>query len=316
MSDMSTEPARVRYPDTGSLRDVSKYVFGTTRLGDAKLPFEERVQTASAAMAAGVWFHTSDAYGNALEVLRAAFDRDRARVPKLIVKIGWSNVAELRASILEQIEALGVAHIDVGQLCLGGQLAEEFRSGGACYAAFRQLQAEGLVRSFVLEVFPWTSEGPFEAFAAGHPDGVVDACILYLNPLQRFASNALWDLLQQRGVPIIAMRTVAGGDVHRLRDVPGAAWKEYLKERASQVAPIFEASGVGSWVEFCMRFAHGFPHVKASVGATSRPERLSQFLAASRAPIQPLPAAIQKQIVELQYRWSEATDVRAEPWSM
>src|SRR5262245_237516 len=105
---MSPEPVRVRYPDTGFLADVSKYVFGTTRLGDAKLPFEERVRVAGAAMAAGVWFHTSDAYGNALEVLRAAFDRDRARVPKLIVKIGWSNIAELRASIRKNIEPLGI----------------------------------------------------------------------------------------------------------------------------------------------------------------------------------------------------------------
>jgi aryl-alcohol dehydrogenase-like predicted oxidoreductase len=316
MPDMSPGPARGRYPQTGLPPDLTKYVYGTTRLGDQAIPFEQRVQLASAAMAAGVWFHTSDAYGNALAVLRAAFDRDRARVPKLIVKIGWDDVAQLRASIRKNIEPLGVDHLDIGQLCLGGQLAAELRSGGACYDAFRQIKAEGLVRSFVLEVFPWTSEGPLEAFAAGYPDAVIDACILYLNPLQRFASNALWELLEQRGVPVIAMRTVAGGDVHRLRDVPGAAWKDYLKERAAQVAPIFEASGVRSWVEFCMRFAHGFPLVRASVGATSRPERLNEFLAASKSPIEPLPAAIQRQLVELHYRWSEATDVRAEPWSM
>jgi aryl-alcohol dehydrogenase-like predicted oxidoreductase len=315
-ADMSSEPARGRYPQAGLPADLTKYVYGTTRLGDSKIDFEQRVRLANEAMAAGVWFHTSDAYGNALEVLRAAFDRDRARVPKLIVKIGWSDVAELRASIRKNVEPLGVGHIDIGQLCLGGQLAAEFRGGGACYDAFRQIKAEGLVRSFVLEVFPWTSEGPLQAFTAGYPDGVIDACILYLNPLQRFASNALWTLLERRGVPVIAMRTVAGGDVHRLRDVPGAAWKDYLRERAAQVAPIFEASGVRSWVEFCMRFAHGFPLVKASVGATSRPERLAEFLAASKSAIEPLPVAIQKQIVELQYRWSDAIDVQAEPWSM
>lgn len=316
MPDMSPEPVRGRYPQAGLPPDLTKYVYGTTRLGDETIPFEQRVQLANAAMAAGVWFHTSDTYGNALEVLRTAFDRDRARVPKLIVKIGWNDVAELRASIRKNVEPLGLDHLDIGQLCLGGQLAAELRTGGACYDAFRQIKAEGLVRSFVLEVFPWTSEGPLQAFSAGYPDGVVDACILYLNPLQRFASNALWDLLEQRGVPVIAMQTVAGGEVHRLRDVPGAAWKDYLKERAAQVAPIFEASGVRSWVEFCMRFAHGFPLVKASVGATSRLERLSEFLAASKSPIEPLPASIHEQLVELQYRWSEETDVRAEPWSM
>ena len=70
------------------LADISPYVYGTTRLGDDKIPFEERVTVARAAMNAGIWFHTSHTYGNALDVLRTAFDQDRANVPKLIVKIG------------------------------------------------------------------------------------------------------------------------------------------------------------------------------------------------------------------------------------
>lgn len=314
---MSAHPTSAdAYPRAGVLAELSKYVYGTTRLGDAKIPLADRVDVATRAMKAGVWFHTSDAYGNALEVLRTAFDRDRKRVPKTIIKIGWSSIPELRASIQKNIGPLGIDHIDIGQLCLGGQLADEFRSGGACYDGFRQLKEEGLVRSFVLEVFPWTSAGPLEAFRKGHPDGAVDACIFYLNPLQRFASNALWDVLNERGIPIIAMRTVAGGDVFRLRDVPGAAWKDYLQKRASEVAPIFERSGVSSWVEFCVRFAHGFPLVGASVGATSRPDGLKEFLAASAGTIEPLPADIQAEIVRLQYRWSDETDVAAEPWSM
>jgi aryl-alcohol dehydrogenase-like predicted oxidoreductase len=291
-------------------------VYGTTRLGDAKISFEERVAMAGQAMQAGVWFHTSDAYGNALEVLRAAFDRDRQHVPKTIIKIGSGSLAEVRASIQKHTGPLGLAHIDIGQLCLGGQLAEEFRTGGACYDGFRRLRGEGLVRSFVLEVFPWTSAGPLQAFRAGYPDSIIDACIFYLNPLQRFASNALWDLLQERGVPIIGMRTVAGGDVHQLRDVAGAAWKDYLQRRASEVAAIFERSGVATWLEFCVRFAQGLPLVRASVGATSRPEGLRAFLAATAGAIQPLDPEIRAEISQLQYRWSDETDVHAEPWSM
>ena len=34
------------------------------------------------------------------------------------------------------------------------------------------------------------------------------------------------------------MRTVSGGPVHNLRDVPGFAWKEYLQKRAVEVAPV------------------------------------------------------------------------------
>jgi len=70
------------------LTDISSYVYGTTRLGDDKIPFADRVKVARAAMETGIWFHTSHTYGDALKVLRAAFDEDRNKIPKLIVKIG------------------------------------------------------------------------------------------------------------------------------------------------------------------------------------------------------------------------------------
>jgi hypothetical protein len=52
------------------LTDLSPHIYGTTRLGDGKIPFEERVQVACAALEGTDWFHTSPTYGNALEVLR------------------------------------------------------------------------------------------------------------------------------------------------------------------------------------------------------------------------------------------------------
>ena len=266
-------------------------------------------------MEAGVWFHASHQYGDALKVLGAAFNEDRKRVPRMIFKIGWSSIEELREIIRQNIEPLGVDHMDIGQLCLGGKLAEEFVSGGKCYDDFRKLREEGLVRRFVFEVFPWTSNTPLTALRAGYPKGVVDGYILYLNPLQRFASNELWDLLLERNEPIVAMRTVSGGDVHRLRDVPGAAWKDYLRQRAVEVAPLYERSGCKTWPEFCVRFAYGFPQVRATVGATSRPENLRAFLDAVKI-IKPLPKDIQSEIIGLQKRWSDETDVHAEPWSM
>lgn len=297
------------------LSDLSPYIYGTTRLGDDNIAFDDRVAIARAAMDAGVWFHTSHTYGDALKVLRAAFDQDRARVPKLIVKIGWSTIEELRAMIHQNLDPLGLDSLDVGQLCLGGQLADEFANGGPCYDEFARLKDEGLVRRFVVEVFPWTSEAPLKALRAGYPAGVVDGYIFYLNPLQRFASNALWDLLIERDAPIVAMRTVSGGPVHRLRDVPGAAWKDYLRQRAVEIAPIFERSGIASWTAFCVRFAHSFPQVRATVGATARLAHLHDFLAA-KADIHPLPQDIVDEIVALQRRWSDELDIHAEPWSM
>ena len=302
---------------TAPLTDVTPYIYGTTRLGDDQIPFNSRVEIALAAMDAGVWFHTSHTYGRALEVLRTAFDQDRSKVPKLIVKLIGSSTDEIREVVRQNLEPLGLESLELGQLCLGldGQLADELTSGEGFCGTLAALKDEGLVRRFVLEVFPGTSHVALGALHSSNAHPLIDGYIFYLNPLQRFASNELWDLLVERGEPIIAMRTVAGGPVHRLRDVPGAAWKDYLQKRAAEVAPIFERSGVESWTEFCVRFAHSFPQVRATVGATARKENLEEFLGAVKQ-IEPLPQAIREEIIQLHYRWSDELDDRAEPWSM
>lgn len=302
-------------PQTKLLTDITPYVYGTTRLGDDKIPFDDRVKVARSAMDADIWFHTSHTYGDALKVLRAAFDQEPAKIPKLIVKIGWSNINELRDVIHQSIDPLGLNGLELGQLCLSGALADDFANGGKCYEVFEQIKQEGLVKRYVLEVFPWTSQYALKALRGGYPQGIVDGYIFYLNPLQRFASNELWNEIVERNEPIIAMRTVSGGNVHRLRDVPGAAWKEYLQQRAVEVAPIFERSGIPSWTEFCVRFGHSFPQVRATVGSTSQPERLQEFLNAAKN-IQPLPEDIVKEISALQTRWSDEVDMKAELWSM
>lgn len=302
-------------PQTELLTDISPYVYGTTRLGDDKIPFDDRVKVARAAMDAGIWFHTSHTYGDALKVLRTAFDQERAKVPNLIVKIGWTNANELRDVIHQNIDPLGLDGLELGQLCLSGALADDYANGGKCYEVFNRIKQDGLVKRFVLEVFPWTSPIALKALRGGYPQGIVDGYIFYLNPLQRFASNELWDELVKRDEPIIAMRTVSGGNVHRLRDVPGAAWKAYIQQRAVEVAPIFERSGIKSWTEFCVRFGHSFPQVRATVGATSQTERLHEFLDAARH-IQPLSEEIVKGISALQTHWSDEVDMKAEHWTM
>lgn len=297
------------------LTELSPYIYGTTRLGDDKIPFDERVEIAKAAMDTGVWFHTSHWYGNALEVLRKAFDADKKNIPNLIVKLGGETIEEFRADIVKNTEPLGIKSINIGQLCLGGNLADDFANGGDSLKELKKIQDEGLVDKYVLEVFPWTSDIAYRALQRGFTDGLVDGFIFYLNPLQRFADNRLWDLLREKSEPIIALRSVAGGPVHRLRDEPGFAWKEYLQKRAAQVAPIFESSGIETWTEFCVRFAHSFSQVRATVGATASAENLQQFLLASET-IEPLPYDIVDRIIKLQYTWSDEVDVKAEPWSM
>lgn len=94
-----------------ALNEITPFIYGTTRLGDEKIPRQQRIAVARAAMEAGVWFHTSRMYGDALEVLGEAFAQAPAKIPRLIIKIGWRNIAELRGAIEENIKQIGRAHV-------------------------------------------------------------------------------------------------------------------------------------------------------------------------------------------------------------
>lgn len=301
-------------PDT-RLADLSPYVYGTTRLGHPDTPRSDRVRTARAAMDAGIWFHTSRQYDDALEVLATAFSEDRSRIPPVIVKIGSDSIAGVRSVIAENMEPLGIDHIEIGQLSFHGELADQVRTGEAI-PHLQQIKRDGLVGRFVWEVFPWTSSLPLEVTRSGIVDDLIEGFIFYLNPLQRFATNQLWDQLIEQEWPIVAMRTVAGGPVHRLRDEPGFAWKEYLQQRATDVAPLFEQSGLERWTDFCVRFAHSHPQVMATVGSTASTRNLDEFLNAATSPIEPLPSDITGTIAGLQRRWSDELDSHVEPWTM
>lgn len=295
------------------LSDLPHYIYGTTRLGDEAIPFEERVAIVRAAIDGGAWLHTSHQYGNALQVIREAFDQDRSKVPPVIFKIGWDSVDQIRDQIRQQIDALGIKKMAIGQLCLGGAMAEELRTDGPGIAALNGLKSEDLVDRFVLETWPWTSEVPLAAIRAKRAQGLIDGFIFYLNPLQRFVTNELWGLIREQDWPVIAMRTVGGGDVNQIRDNDRAP--AYLRERAAQIAPLYAQSGCASWLEFCIRFVFSYPQVRATVGATARREHLDEFLALSADPL-PLNNDLKKEIERLQWEWSDSHDRHAEPWSM
>jgi hypothetical protein len=140
------------------LSDLSPYIYGTTRLGHDQIPFENRVEVARMALKANVWLHTSHTYGNALQVLRTALEQEPAADPKFIVKLIGSTSSEIRDVLRLNLEGLGMESLELGQLCLGGQLVDEFATGGACYQAFSELKAEGLVRRFVVDVAQGTTQ--------------------------------------------------------------------------------------------------------------------------------------------------------------
>ncbi len=297
------------------LADLPPFIYGTTRLGHPDVPRAAQVAMARAVLAEGLWMHTSRQYDHALEVLGEVFAENPDAIPPLVVKLGGGSADDVRATIAANTGPLGIGSISLGQLNPVGQLAEDIVAGGSALDGLRALRDEGLVGRFVLEIFPWTSAAPLEALRAGHLDGLVEGVITYLNPLQRFAANPLWDELRERGTSIISMRTVSGAPVQVLRDVPGAAWKPYLQERAGQVAPIFERSGVPTWAEFCFRFVRSYEQVVSTVGSTSRPEHLDELITASQGS-DGLDPEVLAELEALHRRWSDEVDVHAEPWTM
>lgn len=296
-----------------NLTDLSPYIYGTTRLGDEAIPFPERVLMARTAMNAGIWIHSSHQYGEALSVLRTAFDEDGSRVPPGIFKLGWNTVDEVRSQVQIHTEALDIPSLAIGQLCPGGQLAEDLRNGGDSLAGLAELKKEGLVERFVMEVWPWTSMTAQMAIQGGFAEGLIDGYIFYLNPLQRFVRNDLWDILMRQKHSVIAMRTVAGGSIKALRENDRAP--KYLRHRAAEVEPLFHSSGIDSWTEFSVRFALGIGQVQATVGSTAKRENFLEFQRAAKKA-EELPEEIMDAILALHRKWSEDHDSHAEPWSM
>lgn len=300
---------------TRLLADLPPYIYGTTRLGDDDVAREQQRAMARTVLDAGLWMHTSRQYHHALEVLGEVFTEDPSRVPPLIVKLGGGTAADLRGTIAANLAPLGIGSVALGQLNPVDELGDALVHGGPLLQELRLIQDEGLVGRYLLEIFPWTSATALAALRAGHLDGLVDGFITYYNPLQRFAANELWDELLARDASIISMRTVCGAPVRLLRDVPGAAWKPYLQQRAVEVVPVFERSGINSWAEFCFRFVRSNPQVVATVGATSRQEHLDELVSQSQGQGQ-LPGDVLEELEALQRRWSDEVDVHADAWTM
>jgi hypothetical protein len=277
------------------------------------VPYDQRLAVAEEALKSGVWFHTSHTYGETLGVLREAQDAIGLPTPPAIFKIGWSSVEEIRKVIGENLNPLGASKMAVGQLCLGGEVAEEFGTG-ACYEGLEAIRTEGLVDRYVLECWPWASKMPLEVMKSGLADDLLDGLIFYLNPLQRFVSDDLWDLIVEKQIPVVAMRTVCGGSLTGLIK-RGEEQPSYLTERAKAMVPIFEESECESWPEFCVRFALSFPFVRATVGSSSRQTAFHQLVELAEDP-KPLARDVVESVLTLHRKWAKEHDQFAEPWSM
>jgi aryl-alcohol dehydrogenase-like predicted oxidoreductase len=69
---------------------LTPYTFGTMSLGRNPADVAQDLVVLRRAMEAGVSFHSSPTYnqGFTFMVLRLAFDEDRSRVPKMVIRFG------------------------------------------------------------------------------------------------------------------------------------------------------------------------------------------------------------------------------------
>ena len=295
-------------PPSATLPTFTPYTFGSMSLGKRVASFDDDIAVARAAMDAGVWFHTSQEYagGGSFMVLRHAFDQARRQVPSMIFKIRCDRAETIRFDVEDALRRLGIGRIDVAQLCRDAhdhrQIVDDWLAGGPMRETCEDLQSRGLVGHWVFEVFPGF---------AGDAQKVVehdlfDGCILYYNPTQRNAPPALWQAMQQRDAPILALRTL-GNTKQPPDDAAQAASEKGHTQRAETlraVARLYAASGCASWPAFCVRFALSTPNVRTTIGGTANTAHLHELIDAAHR-FEPLDEALMQQMHALHEQWSQ-----------
>jgi aryl-alcohol dehydrogenase-like predicted oxidoreductase len=267
------------------------YTFGSMSLSRNPADIRNDLVVVRRAMEAGVWFHSSPTYnmGFTYMVLRAAFEEDRSRVPRLILKVRDGSVPLMRFEVEDSCRRLGIDGIDVAQLVSmdpnPGNLVDQLRAGnGELVDELASLRERGLIRQAVLFLTPENSEAAVEA--SGHE--LIDGVTLYWNVVQRDCAASAWAAIREQNIPVLALRTVGGGPI----DKATAA-------RDAEISALLEEAGCRSRTELALRHAASEPVVQTTIGGTSSLGHLEEFLEASKAAT-PLPEPILRRIESVQ----------------
>lgn len=243
------------------------------------------------AIESGVWFHSSPTYnqGFTFMVLRLAFDEDRSRVPRMVIKVRDATASLMRFEVEDSCRRLGLDAIDVAQLVSmdpqPGNLVDQLRGGdGPLVEELASLRARGLIREAVLFLTPQNSVAAVEATNSGLIEGV----ILYWNACQRDCSDRAWQAIQKNKIPALALRTLGGGPSDKASSAKSAA-----------LAELIEGAGCRDATEFNLRLAASEPAICTTIGGTSSLAHLEDYLKAA-AEARPLPAEILRQVELLQ----------------
>jgi aryl-alcohol dehydrogenase-like predicted oxidoreductase len=292
---------------TSPLPPLDSFTFGCMSLGNNPEEFKNHIAVARAAMEGCDWFHASQEYagGGAFMIMRHAFDENKSRIPKLILKIRCDNAAVLKFDVEDALRRLNVERIDLAQLCRAKHdrrpIVDDFLEQGEMWQVCRNLQKDGKVGHFVMEIFASFSSDAIRAVRAG----LFPAYIFYFNPGERQTSNELFELLEQNQEKFLALRTLCGGvlDPLRIRDLQGREPNDAAIARFETLKPIYEKSGCASWGEFSMSFLKSFPNLLTTIAGTSKIDHLQELLEADRRA-KPMEAPLAAEIKALHVRWS------------
>lgn len=268
------------------------YTFGTMSLGRNPASIKDDLAVARRAMEEGIWFHSSPTYNNGFTfmVLRLAFDADRAKVPRMIIKVRDADPSLMRFEVEDSCRRLGLESIDVVQLVSmdpgPGNLVDQLsRGSGPILDELAAIRSRGLIRQAVIYL---TSRNSEAAVAAAAASKLVDGVTLYWNACQRDCTERAWGQIREQRLPVLALRTLGGGPAD-----------EHSRKKAADLETLIKASGCRNATEFNVRLATSEPAIRTTIGGTASLAHLEDYLVAARNP-DPLPPAILDAVRELQ----------------
>ncbi len=273
------------------METFSPNTFGSMSLGRQPAEISNDLAVARRAMETGVWFHSSPTYnqGFTYMVLRLAFDENRARVPKLILKVRDANASLMRFEVEDSCRRLGIDGIDVAQLVSmdanPGNLIDQLRgNGGPLADELAALRQRGLIRNAVVFLTPQNSDAAVEACG----NTLIDGVTLYWNLFQRDCSESAWAAIQEKGIPVLALRTLGGGSA----DARSAA-------RAEALANLMREAGAGTVADLALRFSLSEPVIRTTIGGTSSLRHLEEYLSAAKSAV-PLTGELREKALAIQ----------------
>jgi aryl-alcohol dehydrogenase-like predicted oxidoreductase len=260
-------------------------------LGRNPADVTQDLAVARRAMESGIWFHSSPTYnqGFTYMVLRMAFDDNRNRVPRMVLKVRDASVPLMRFEVEDSCRRLGLDAIDVAQLTSidpnPGNIIDQLRgNGGPLADELASLRSRGLIKKVVIYLSPENSDAAVEAMKSS----LIDGMIVYWNAYQRECTSTAWEAIQKNKIPVLALRTMGGGPADKASAAKAAALEELIK-----------AAGCRDATEFNLRLAASEPEIQTTIGGTASLAHLEDFLKAATDAV-PLPPDILKRARELQ----------------